>query len=342
MNMKSAVCSSFAVCAALCAVGVSLTHAGPAPAAPAAQDCADPVLQQVASFDPALGQLPESMTADERGNLFVSTVGGAVFQIAPDHSVTQVATVVMPSGGQLTGIKVGPDGLLYISSASFTADPPAAIVWRVNPRTGEFSQFAALDPTGFPNDLVFDSDGNLLVSDPFLAQIWQIDPEGNASVWLSDPLLAGDPASPAIALHEFGVDGLAFDAQKRDLYIGNLDFGRVLISSPQGRQGARLLSVLVEDPALKGMDGIALDRAGTLYAAVNTQDRLATVDRRGRVQVLTEGPPLDSPSSFAFGTARGDQHTLYVANFAILRFLAGEPASPGVLSLRVRVPGAPL
>jgi len=138
------------------------------------------------------------------------------------------------------------------------------------------------------------------------------------------------------------VDGLAFDGQKRDLYIGNLDFGRVLISSPRGRHGARELSVLVEDPALKGMDGIALDRAGTLYAAVNTQDRLATVDRRGRVQVLTEGAPLDSPTSFAFGTGRGDQHTLYVANFAILRFLAGEPASPGVLSLRVQVPGAPL
>jgi sugar lactone lactonase YvrE len=331
--------SSSALVVALCA-GVCL--AGSAFAAPPVEECADPVLQPVTSFDPALGQLPESMTADDHGNLFVSTVGGAVFQIKPDHSVAQVATLVMPSGGQLTGIKVGPDGLLYISSASFTADPPAAIVWRVNPGTGEFSQFAALDPNGFPNDLVFDADGNLLVSDPFLAQIWQLDPQGNASVWLSDPLLAGDPAAPAIALHEFGVDGLAFDAQKRDLYIGNLDFGRVLISSPQGRRGARRLSVLVEDPALKGMDGIALDRSGTLYAAVNTQDRVATVDRRGRVQVLAEGAPLDSPSSFAFGTARGDQHTLYVANFAILRFLAGEPANPGVLSLRVQVPGAPL
>lgn len=342
MNMKSAVCSSFVLCAALCGMVMPLTHAAPASASPPAEDCAEPVLQQVASFDPALGQLPESMTADDHGNLFVSTVGGAVFQIAPDHTVTQVATVVLPSGGQLTGIKVGPGGLLYISSASFTADPPAAIVWRVNPRTGEFSQFAALDPSGFPNDLVFDGDGNLLVSDPFLGQIWQLDPQGNASVWLSDPLLAGDPAAPAIALHEFGVDGLAFDGQKRDLYIGNLDFGRVLISSPRGRHGARELSVLVEDPALKGMDGIALDRAGTLYAAVNTQDRLATVDRRGRVQVLTEGAPLDSPSSFAFGTGRGDQHTLYVANFAIVSFLSGLPANPGVLSLRVQVPGAPL
>jgi sugar lactone lactonase YvrE len=179
---------------------------------------------------------------------------------------------------------------------------------------------------------VFDGDGNLLVSDPFLAQIWQVDSQGQASVWLR----------AFVGVHEFGVDGLAFDAQKRDLYIGNVDFGRVLVSSPRGRPHSRRLSVLVEDPALKGIDGIALDRSGTVYAAVNTQNRLATVDRRGRVEILSEGAPLDSPSSFAFGTARGDQHTLYVANFAIVSFLTGQPANPGVLSLSVRVPGTPL
>lgn len=252
--------------------------------------------------------------------------------------------MVTPPGGQLTGIKVGPEGLLYISSASFAAEPPAAIVWRVNPSTGEFSTFAELDPSGFPNDLVFDGDGNLLVSDPFLGQIWQIDPQGNSSVWLSDPLLVGNPADPAfVGVHFFGVDGLAFDAQKKDLFIGNVDFGRVLVSSPRpGQGGGRQLSVLAEDPALKGIDGIALDRSGTVYAAVNTQNRLATVDRQGRVQVLAEGAPLDSPASFAFGTGRGDLQTLYVANFAILSFLTGQPANPGVLSLRVNVPGAPL
>jgi sugar lactone lactonase YvrE len=331
--------------AVLAMAAFSLSSAEPAAASPPAEAggrCDQPPeLEQVASFDPALGQLPESITADEHGNLFLSTVGGGVFQIAPDHTLTQIATIITPAGGQLTGIKVGPDGLLYIASGSFTADPPAAIIWRVNPRSGDVSQFVTLQAEGFPNDLVFDADGNLLVSDPFLALIWKVDSSGQASVWLSDPLFAGDPEAPAFGVHEFGVDGLAFDAQKRDLYMGNVDFGRVLISSPT-HQGGRRLSVLAEEPALKGIDGIALDRRGTVYAAVNTQDRLATVDRRGSVEILAEGAPLDSPSSFAFGTARGDRHTLYVANFAIVRFLGGQPASPGVLSLRVDVPGEPL
>src|SRR5262249_10153438 len=161
------------------------------------------------------------------------------FRITPDHTLTQIATITTPTGGQLTGIKVGPDGLLYITSASFTAEPPAALIWRVNPRSGAVSQFATLPADGFPNDLVFDTDGNLLVSDPFVAVIWKVDRRGNSSVWLSDPLLEGNPVAPAIALHEFGVDGLAFDAQKRDLYIGNLDFGRVLVSSPS-RHGRHL------------------------------------------------------------------------------------------------------
>jgi sugar lactone lactonase YvrE len=321
---------------------VALVSAGLASAAPASRECADPpVLEQVVTFDPALGELPESMTADSHGNLFVSLLGGFVREIKPDHTVVAIATLPLPTGGAATGIKIGPDGFIYVGSASFAADPPAAFVWRVNPRSGEVQQFATLVAEGFPNELLFDDDGNLLVSDPFLGLIWQIDRRGQPSVWFSDPLLAGDPAAPAFTIHSFGVDGLAFDANKKDLYIGNVDFGRILILSPSGHHGQRL-SVLVEDPALKGVDGIALDRRGTLYAAVNTQDRLATVDRRGRVTILTEGPPLDGPSSFAFGTGRRDRDTLYVANFAINRFLAGEPASPGVLSLPIAVPGLPL
>jgi sugar lactone lactonase YvrE len=350
MKIKAiAAVGSTSVLCGVALLGLCLANALPASAAPASPACEElgppiaepPVPQQIVTFDPAIAELPESMTADSHGNLFVSTIGGFVREIRPDHSVVPIATIPLPTGGLLTGIKLGPDGLLYVGSASFTADPPAAFVWRVNPRSGEVEKFATLAAEGFPNELLFDDEGNLLVADPFLGLIWQIDRRGQPSVWFSDPLLVGDPTAPAFGVHDFGVDGLAFDANKKDLYIGNVDFGRILILSPSGHHGLHL-SVLVEDPALKGVDGIALDRSGTLFAAVNTQDRLATVDRRGRVRILAEGAPLDGPSSFAFGTGRQDRHTLYIANFAINRFLAGEPANPGVLSLPVEVPGLPL
>ena len=91
-----------------------------------------------------------------------------------------------------------------------------------------------------------------------------------------------------------------------------------------------------------GMEETLFDRRGTLWAAVNTQNRLATVDNNGTVSVIAEGPPLDGPSSFAFGTGHGDKKTLYVTNFAIVSVLTGQPAHPAILSLPAQVPGLAL
>jgi sugar lactone lactonase YvrE len=295
----------------------------------------------VLNFDPALGQLPESITSDGNGNIYASNVSGAIQHVDPaTHTFTTVATVPLPAGASLTGIKVGPDGFIYACSDSFSPTPAGAFVWRVSPQTGAVSLFSALNPQGFPNDLVFQDDGSMLVTDPFLALIYKIDAAGNATVWLSDPLFAGNPAAPVFGVHDFGVDGIAFDSDKRKLFVSNVDFGRVMeISLRRGDPAG--LRVVVEDPALAGVDGIAIDRRGTLWAAVNTQNRLATLDKHGNISIIAEGGPLDSPSSFAFGTGC-DKKTLYVANFAIVNVLAGHPAHPAILSLPVQVPGLPL
>src|SRR5215468_10325429 len=61
----------------------------------------------VLNFNPALGQLPESITADGNGNIYASNVSGAVQKIDPaTQSFTTIATVTLPAGANLTGIKV--------------------------------------------------------------------------------------------------------------------------------------------------------------------------------------------------------------------------------------------
>jgi sugar lactone lactonase YvrE len=302
-----------------------------------------PTVSVVVNFNPALGQLPESMTADNDGHLFASNFSGAIQQIDPvTQTFTTIATVpVADFGGVLTGIKVGPDGLIYVCSASFSSTPDGAFIWRVSRETGAVEKFASLDANGFPNDLVFQDDGTLLVTDPFLGLIWSIDTAGTPSVFLADPLFLGDPVNPAFAVHAFGIDGIAFDANKRNLIVSTLDFGRVM-NVALDVKGGPTITIIAEDPSLKGVDGIAIDRRGIIFCAVNTQDRLATVDKQGNISVITQGPPLDSPSSFAFGTGHGDKRTLYVANFAISNFLAGQPAHPGILSLPTQVPGLTL
>jgi len=296
----------------------------------------------VVSFDPALNQLPESMTSDNDGNLYASNRSGAIQKIdLRAGTFVTVATVPLPARAALTGIKFGPDGLLYVASASFSSTPSGAFLWRVSPSTGAVQQFAILDPNGFPNDLVFQDDGSIILTDPFLAQLWKIDTAGHASVFLADPLFAGDPAAPAFGVHTFGIDGIAWDHDKRNLFVSTVDFGRVM-SIPMGSHGTPPIEIIVEDPALIGVDGIAVDRRGTIWCAVNSQDRIATVDKKGAISVIAQGSPLEGPSSFAFGTGEHDTKTLYIANFPIGRFLAGQAAHPGVLSIPAPVPGLPL
>jgi sugar lactone lactonase YvrE len=198
----------------------------------AAAHAAGPQPTFVVRFDPASVQLPESLTSDGHGTLYASNLNGQIQKIDPVSGtfVTVAELPLGPLGAGLTGIKVGPDGFIYVASvsATFASMPPAAFLWRVDPATGDAQQFATLRPDGFPNDLVFQDDGSILLTDPFLGLIYKVDTAGNATVWLSDPAFAGNGAAPAFGVHPFGVDGIAWDRNQRNLYVANVDYGRVM------------------------------------------------------------------------------------------------------------------
>jgi len=296
---------------------------------------------QLVSLDPNVGELPESITTDGDGHVYFSLFNGQIRALLPDGSSSTIATVPLPTGGVMTGIKVGPDGLIYTTTSSFSVDQPAAGVWRTDPDTGIVEQFTTLDPSGFPNDMAFEDDGSFFVTDPFLGLLYHIDANGTATVALADALLRGNPGDQAFPTHEFGVDGIAWDHSKQNLYVGVIDSGRI-VRIPYRCHHLGQPQVVVESPQLKGIDGIALDRSGTIYAAVNTQNLIATVDQRGHVSVYAQSSLFDSPSGVAFGTAHGDKKTAYVTSFAINSVLSGALPHPAILSIPVPVPGADL
>jgi sugar lactone lactonase YvrE len=298
--------------------------------------------QQLLSLDPSLGQLPESLTVDARGNFYVS-MGSQVAKIDRSFAVSTLATLPIAAGGFATGLKFAPSGRLFIASGAFDPTLDASYVFSLDTRTGDLSVVTSLDPDGFPNDMAFDDAGATFLTDSFLGVVWKISPGGAASIWASDPLLQGNGNNPVLGL-PFGANGIVFDRAKRKLYIANTDLGAILTVRVQADGSAGDVEVFAADAELTGADGLAFDRAGTLYVAVNAQDQLATVDKRGRVRVIAEGPPLDGPSSLAFGVAHCDRHSLFISNFAISRATGAIPGppNPGLLSLRVGTPGLSL
>jgi sugar lactone lactonase YvrE len=201
---------------------------------------------------------------------------------------------------------------------------------------------AALDPAGGPNDLAFDDADNLFVTDPVLGRVWKVDAGGNVSVFVEDPLLAGDPADPALIFRPLGVNGVAFDTNERFLYLANTDQGTILRVRTRGQSPA--VEVFAEDARLRGADGIAFDRGGTLLVNVNATDSIASVSRAGRVRLLAQGGLLDAPSSAVFGATQADRRQVYVTASAFSRTLGlqdGEPR-PALLVADVQAPGLPL
>lgn len=296
------------------------------------------------SLNTALGQLPESITTDDDGNIYLS-MGTTVGKITPAGVLSTFADIPIDPSSFVTGLKFGDDGHLYAGSAGFAPVPSSAFVWRISPSGAYVEEYAALDGNGFPNDLAFDDDGNLYVTDPFLAQIWKIDEcDQQAEVWLESPLLAANFAAPYLGIAPFGVDGIAFDKNYKNLYVGNLDYGRIV--KIRVKDGAPSnVSVFYENLAMiGGVDGIAFDEKENLFLAVHGQDRIVSIDKKGKATNVHTGAPLQQPSSLVFGATEATENTLYISNFSILAVFGVKPGppTPGLLKLNVQNEGLSL
>ncbi len=325
--MRNCVRASILLCT-LCSL-VSLGRASPVASA----------VDRVLALDPTAGEIPESLTIDRDGNLYFSLASqGTINKLTPAGVRSTFGTLPLPVFA--LGVKVGADGCVYNVSTSLSPSPSGAFVWRIC-SPGVVEEYAALDPNGGPNDLAFDDRGNLFVTDPFLGEIFKVTPDGNATVWLADPRLQGNPAAPVLLFHEIGVDGIAFDDDKEHLYVGNLDEATILrIEVGCGGAPGRI-ETFVSDPAISGIDGIAFDSKGNLFAAINSQNHLVSIDSRGAIDLVSADPLLDSPSSVVFGDARNAKHTLYFTSSAFSRTFgleAGTP-EPAILETRVKFQG---
>src|SRR5207244_6619880 len=143
-------------------------------------------------------------------------------------------TITNPFAGMSAGscVAFGADGGLYV------IEPFVGVIrMSLNPGNDQ-SVYSAFTPSGpsLLNDLAFDDNGNLYVTDSFAATIFRVPAGGSApAVWFSDPRLAGDPAVP------FGVNGIRINHDDQKVYVsvtaqnGNLDgviYRLPLVDSP--------------------------------------------------------------------------------------------------------------
>jgi sugar lactone lactonase YvrE len=297
----------------------------PAPAAQAAE------IETLVTFDLEAGELPEGVAVDNRGNIFVSLTApvSEIRKIAPSGEQTTLVDLGIGGFGPL-GLAVDARGNVYAAAASF--DPATQGVYRITP-DGTATRLPGTEAIAFPNGIAFDQRGNLYVADSTGA-VWRIPRGGEAEVWSDDALLVGDGSAGAGV--PIGANGITFRTPN-EIVVGNTDLA-TLVSIPILADGsAGDATVIVEDPAIFGIDGLAVDARGTIYACVIAQSTIVRVSADGIETLADADDGIVGASSIAFGQGMRDHRSLYGVNFGVF---SPEP-EPSLFRLPVGVPGAP-
>ncbi|MDA1270770.1 MAG: SMP-30/gluconolactonase/LRE family protein [Chloroflexi bacterium] len=280
----------------------------------------------VAQMNGLAAQFPEGLAVGPNGNLFAGMAPtGEIREFAADGSSTAYAQLPLPSGGFLLSLQFDANGNLFAAMSTF--DEATHGIWKVPAGGGDGELFASLPVTGFPNGIVFDSNGDQFVTDTIGGAVWKIDPDGNVSDWASDELMMGT-LPPGPLGFPIGANGIVFDAAGDNAFVANTDKARIVRIPVNADGSAGTAETFAEDTAsLGGPDGMVMGADGFIYVAVVGSDAVAKVSPEGEITVLAQGGPLQNPSDVKFGIG-DDSGTLYAANFALFRMLGLIPEVP--------------
>lgn len=302
-------------------------------------------IKTVASFDPIKFQLPESITMDSYGNIYLSMSPlREVWKLNPDGSFKEVVASFAIEDGLLgiSGLKFDRQGNLYVAVSS--ALPDMNGVWKIR-SNGKKERIPGMDNIGVANDLAVLPNGTLYITDAMLGAVWRYNPGEEAEMWKQDEALEGTGAFGVG--FPIGANGIVV-TQDRKSPSGQKQIGGVIVANSEKGQlvyipilpnkSAGEPTIMIADPeVLFGLDGITMDEQGSIYGAVNFANKIVRIRGNGsKISELATGTPLDFPTSLTFGSGR-DRHTLFTTNFGAIHFLSDPPmpgdASPAVISL---------
>jgi sugar lactone lactonase YvrE len=248
---------------------------------------------------------PSGLTFNADGRLFV-TNGDTIAVLRPSASKPPTATVFATGVPGANGVAFDRDGNLWTGDGV----TGQGRVWRVGPAGGAGVEMFRVQPMVNEVNVVNGVGG--VGRDPRSL------PPGSVTITPN-----GRAAADTAGSQHLVANGLAFSADGGTLYIGDTARGaiwRVQLDrqgNPRSPVGCDttfpadtlcLDNVFVAHPFLEGTDGIALDRAGNVFAAANERNAIVVVTPDRRVVEFFRSPvdpatrlrndgPLEFPTS---------------------------------------------
>jgi sugar lactone lactonase YvrE len=236
---------------------------------------------------------PAGLTFNADGRLFI-TNGDTIVALRPSASNPPTATVFATGVPGANGVAFDRDGNLWTGDGT----TGQGRVWRVGPDGGAGTEVFRVQP--MVNEVNVAGGVGGIGRDPRSL------PPGSVTITPS-----GRTAADTAGSQHLVANGLAFTPDGSTLYVADTARGAIWrvqldpsgnLRSPVGcdttfpADTLCLDDVLVAHPYLEGVDGIALDRAGNLYAAANERNAIVVVTPEGRVVELFRNAPDGSTS----------------------------------------------
>ncbi len=243
----------------------------------------------------------EGIITDSKGNVYASLLAERAVIVINQNGAQRIFARV-PGNGSLLGLAVDGQDNIYVGDANF-GDPQRSCncIRKIN-QQGNVTTFASGIP--IPNGLIFDRDGNLLVTSSGQGAIYKVDKDGKVSLFLDHDLIKSHNQQFPI-----GANGIAI-ANDGTIYVANTGDSSII----RIKDGNASLFGPAKD--FPGADGLALDSEGNLYIAQNSANTISALTPRGAKVIVAQNGnstgvngQLEAPASIAFY-----QDSLYVAN----------------------------
>jgi gluconolactonase len=232
---------------------------------------------------------PECIAQGVDGYAYAGGERGQIYRI--DVKSGEFTEIANTGTGFVGGLAQDGAGNLYACSGGAVARiTPGGIV-------GTYTKGSPAEPIRTPNYPVFDTSGNLYVSDSGEwkkdnGRVFKVQPGGEATVWCAE-------------LREFP-NGLSLSPDGAFLYVVmSLNAPRIVRVAIEGGSAGDVEKV-VDLPGTVP-DGIAFDTGGNLYISCYRPDQIYRLSSGGKLEVLAEDPEgtmMAAPTNVAFCGAR--------------------------------------